>query len=315
MSKQRDVTAEEAMRELEQRVEGADQLRADELGRLAGVRRAREASLKREEARLAKKHAAGHPRRAYIAGRLAANAGFVRDLDLEASRARTDIPKVAPNGWAVHGYVRDKDLKPVAGLTVALYDGRANWVEQFGYACTDSNGYFRIETQEVGAVDGPLYLRVLTGQAAHLYADKSPLTPLGGALEYREIILAEGAQACAPPTTSPRDPVAAPGTWVIRGRVTDAQGRGVGGLTVNLYDKDWFWHDRLGQAETDEDGNYILSYHTEDFRDVFERKPDLFLRVLDANGKTLFSTKRTVRHEAGRVEIINVRLGGGETQG
>jgi hypothetical protein len=91
--------------------------------------------------------------------------------------------------------------------------------------------------------------------------------------------------------------------------VADKAGKGLSGLIVSLFDKDLFWDDRLGQTETDAAGNFSLVYRSEDFRDLLERKPDIYLKVLDQKGKTLSTSKKKVRFQAGRVEIINVEIG------
>ncbi|HYN86380.1 MAG TPA: hypothetical protein VER32_14115 [Pyrinomonadaceae bacterium] len=318
-SERKETSFDDFSRGLEERTGGADRLRAERLGHLAALRRAKDAGLRRERERLARKYGEEHPRVAETAARITVNASLARDLDLEAARARVEVPRVDAKGWAVHGHVRDRELKPVAGLTVALYDARANWVESEGFACTDAEGYFRIETRDVGAVEGPLFLRVLTGQAVHLYADPNPLTPLAGAVEYRAVHLKEGAQACAPPVTSPNDPVPGgtgpaetggeSGGWVVRGRVTDERGEGVDGLTVSLFDKDLLFDDRLGQTETAGGGYYAFTYGTEEFRDLVERRPDIYLKVIDARGRTVYTSKEAIRYEAGRVEIVNARVG------
>lgn len=333
---EKDTASDDFTRELEKRVGGADRLRAEELQQLGVVRRAKEAGLRREEARLREKLGAEHPRVAELSARLAANAGLARDLDLEAARARVEMPRVDAKAWAVHGHVRDKDLKPVAGLTVALYDSRAAWVESTGFACTNAEGYFRIDVPDAGSVAGPLFLRVLTGQAVHLYADPNPLAPAGGGVEYRAIVLSEGGRTCAPPVESRNDPVQSGGgkddasliggtgpaagtgadagaaaesdAWVVRGRVTNAKGEGVDGLTVSLFDKDLLFDDRLGQTETAGGGYYGFTYRTEEFRDLVERKPDVYLKVLDASGKTLYTSKKKIRYEAGRVEVVNASV-------
>jgi hypothetical protein len=309
MSKQREFTLAEITRELEQKVGGADKLRADGLERLGAVRRAREAGLRREQARLTQKHGAEHPSVVAISNRLAANAGLVRDLGLEATRARVQTPRVDARGWAVHGFVRDKELKPVNGLTVALFDAQGRWVEQAGFGSTKADGHFRIELKDAAAFAGPLFLRVLKGQSVHLFADTSPLTPTAGAVVSREIFLSEDGQPAPPPVPSPTDPVVVTGTWVVRGRITDAKGAGRGGLTVSIFDKELVFAERLGQTKTDEKGFYSLTYKAEDFRDLIERKPDLFLKVLDPNGRTLFATeKAAIRFEAGRVEVMDLTL-------
>jgi hypothetical protein len=112
-----------------------------------------------------------------------------------------------------------------------------------------------------------------------------------------------------PPDAGTSDPVAAAGAWVVRGRITDAKGAGRGGLIVSIFDKDSVFTDRLGQTKTDENGNYSFTFHAENFRDLIERKPDLFLKVLDPDGRTLFATEQAaIRFEAGRVKVIDLTL-------
>ena len=67
-------------------------------------------------------------------------------------------------------------------------------------------------------------------------------------------------------------------------------------------------HD-FGQAQTEtyENRYYILTYGGQDFRDVMESRPDIYVKVLDNIGKTLYTSKR-VRSEADRVEIVNVTI-------
>ena len=310
MNKQKEVSFDEVSREFDKRIAGTDQLRAEQLEQLIVVRQAKATALKREEARLTKKLGASHPRVAEISARRNMNSLLVRDLNVEATRARVDVPQVDDKTWAVFGFVRDKDFNGVPNLTVALYDEKGNWVEQLGYACTRKDGSFKLETQNFAQVKTPVFLHVLTGQAVRLYADQVPLTPKGSGLDYREIILSENAQACNSPFTNPKEPVSAPGAWIVRGRVSDAQGKGLGGVTVSLYDKDLFFDDRLGETKTDERGDYSLTYHAEEFRDLIERKPDIYLKVIDEKGKTLYKSKEAIRYESGRVETINVSVGG-----
>ena len=70
-----------------------------------------------------------------------------------------------------------------------------------------------------------------------------------------------------------------------QGRVAEKNGQGLEGLLVSLYDKDLLFDDRLGETLTDASGDFTLVYRTEDFRDLFESKPDIFLKVSDKDGK------------------------------
>ncbi|MBV9957042.1 MAG: hypothetical protein JO360_01420, partial [Acidobacteria bacterium] len=98
------------------------------------------------------------------------------------------------------------------------------------------------------------------------------------------------------------------GVWTVRGRVTDRSGQAASDLIVSLYDEDLFFDDLLGQTTTDEDGRYSFAYHAEDFRDLFEKKPDLYLKVMDRRGRTLYDSACDVYFEAGRTEVIDIDL-------
>jgi|GEM_PF-1535563 len=96
--------------------------------------------------------------------------------------------------------------------------------------------------------------------------------------------------------------------WVARGRVVDEQNRGLGGLIVSLFDYDCVFDNRLGTTQTDANGEFILTYRTQDFRDLLEAKPDLYLKILDNQGNTLYSSKSAIRCGASRVEVFEIRI-------
>lgn len=80
------------------------------------------------------------------------------------------------------------------------------------------------------------------------------------------------------------------------------------GLLVQAIDKDLFFDDRLGTATTDGDGRFEISYDAEDFRDFFESKPDIYLKVTDSDGAELFTTEDRVRYEADDTEEFLIEL-------
>jgi hypothetical protein len=321
MATQKEVSFDEVSRELDKGMAGADALRADRLDGLTAARTIKDKRLRREQARIANKLGPTHERVTEIDGRLAINAAMIRDLKLESARAHTETPQVEKDTWLLHGYVRDKALKGVSNLTVALFDHAGSRVKGLSHGCTSSNGYFRIASRIGSGSAGSAYIRVLSQDGSLLYAGNSPLRPAAGSIDYREIILSGEAVVCPPPPIEPPvEPPVEPETpaeevpprdyWIVRGRVTDKSGKGLGGLFVSLYDEDLFFDDRLGQAETDENGKYSLTYRTHEFRDLFERKPDLYLKVIDKKGKSLFVLKGRVWYESGRVETIDIEIDG-----
>jgi hypothetical protein len=310
MAQERKINLDDIARGIELGVDTIDEQRAVALERLQTIRQVKATSLKREQARLALKYGDDHPRVEALTNRIAINEGFLVDVAAEAKRARTDVPVVNDNEWILHGYVRDENKKGVSGLTVALYDQSNEWVRELGYACTDQNGYFKLaSTSSLINKGEQVRLRVLSNQSETLYADQKLLAPGPGQVDYREVVLKAGAQVCGPPVTGRTKPPATPATWVVRGRVTDAKGQGIGGLIVNVFDKDLIYDDRLGQTDTDASGAYSLTYRTEDFRDLIETKPDIYLKVTDQKGKLLYSTKEAIKYEVGRVEVINMEVG------
>jgi hypothetical protein len=315
MAKAKDVSFEEVKRELDRGIEGADTLRAERLDGLTAMRVVKEQRLKREQARLSAKLGATHPRVTEFDERLTLNAMMIRDLKLESGRARIPAPRVDKDTWLLHGFVRDKTLNGVPNLTVALFDPNGGRIDALGHGCTDANGYFHTSSKNVSNA-GPAHIRVFSKDGAVVFADKDPLQPQAGSIDYREIILSGGESVCLPPPetigpatntpqntetkTPPRD------FWIVRGRVTDRSGEAVSGVFVSLYDEDLFFDDRLGQAETDEEGGYTLTYRTWDFRDLIERQPDLYLKVIDSEGNDLHTYRGQIWYEAGRIETIDI---------
>jgi hypothetical protein len=94
------------------------------------------------------------------------------------------------------------------------------------------------------------------------------------------------------------------------GVVREAEtGLGVPGLHVKAFDADVAFDDLLGSAVTAADGTFEIVSKAHDFRDFFERRPDLYLRVLAPDGKTeIWSTEDAVRWGAGGYEAFDVQI-------
>ena len=98
--------------------------------------------------------------------------------------------------------------------------------------------------------------------------------------------------------------------YCVSGKIINEQSKfPIQGLIVEAYDKDLMFDDRLGSSITNEKGDFEIKYNEEDFQEfIFDKKPDLYLRIKNHKGKVIFSTENSIRYNAGKKEafIINI---------
>lgn len=301
-------------REVDERLSGADKKRLEGLEGLNRLRRAKAGALKREKKRLDKKLGSRSPRLKKLDLKETFNQRFTQNLELEIQRAGTDVSDFDQNAWNLFGYVRDSHSNPLPNLTVALYDEKGRWLREFGYGGTDKRGFFSIIYPQKGKVKKDisetkkLFVHVTDMSRNVLYKDPDPLFFGIGKVDFREICLSGDTVSSRSPEPGGEDEDLPPDHWVVKGWVSDDAGNAMAGLTVSLYDKDLFFDDYLGTQVTDENGNFMFSYQREGFKDLLEKKPDIYLKVLDKKGKPLFTAKKAVKCGAGRTEVFNIKI-------
>ena len=95
-------------------------------------------------------------------------------------------------------------------------------------------------------------------------------------------------------------------TGVIEEKETD---RPLRDLIVRAFDKDRFFDDKVGYATTDEDGRFEIQFNTEDFREAWESRPDLYLRIFDRDGiRQIHETTEAIRWNASHDEHFRVLI-------
>lgn len=95
----------------------------------------------------------------------------------------------------------------------------------------------------------------------------------------------------------------------VTGRVREKEsGLGVEGLMVRAYDKDLLFDDLLGTAITRQDGTFELVYGEHDFRELFDKRPDIYLAIYAPPSRLLVETKKHVRWNAGKDEDFQIEL-------
>jgi hypothetical protein len=320
-------TQDDADRRLAEGLDRLDFARAEGLRRGAGIQATQAAGATRERDRLAAKYGADHPRVRAAGARVAAETRLATAVAAHAEQASAPAPKVDEGTWVVQGRVLCADGRPAPDLTVSLFFQSEGWDGAPGYVCTDPNGFFALAVKPQDTQPREL---VVSQKGTVLHRDPRVLTPAADTLDTRLVVLDAKSGACPPPdftdgkvggTTLLPGPGgggtgggtgggggAKANVWSVRGKVTDADGKPAAGLTVSLFDQDLFFDDRLGQTTTNAAGEYLFTYRTRDFRDVIERRPDLYVAVLDEKGSTLHRARTKVKPEAGREEVIDIRL-------
>lgn len=68
-------------------------------------------------------------------------------------------------------------------------------------------------------------------------------------------------------------------TFRITGRALDQTGQGVEGLRIETWDKDLFFDDLVGSAETGSEGFFEMKFEESYFKEIFARRPDLYFKI------------------------------------
>jgi hypothetical protein len=313
MIKRNQPSNEEVIGKIDETFDTLDTERSEGLKRIKLIQNIQSSTLVKEKARLEQKYGADHPRVKKIVNRLAYNKGAVQELNVEIERSKISVPEFDLNTWLVHGRVIDSDGNAQEGLTVSFCDEGNSWVRQLGHVCTDQRGYYVLrysvekdETPELGEKDN-FYLTVTDSTHKLLHRETEPLQVSIGHLDYRLIIIS-GTPCIFPEPDGVDGYVVPPDGWVVRGVVLYEDKTPAAGLTVSLYDSDLIFDDVLGSVLTDNAGRFHMIYRTDAFRDFFEKKPDLYLKVIDAQGKQLYCSKKEIRINVGKVEEFNIIL-------
>ena len=101
-----------------------------------------------------------------------------------------------------------------------------------------------------------------------------------------------------------------PNAFRILGRIKEAEsGHPLAGLIVRAFDRDLVFDDKVGWATTDAEGRFEIRFDLEDFRDVGETHPDLYLRVFDRSGvREIHQTTDAIRWNASELEHYSIRI-------
>lgn len=202
----------------------ADSLRADGLGALTNVKRAKLVQTRLEYTRLAERHGEDSEPAARLNRQMAVEHGFLVGSRIE--HARTQAPSIErkQDVWQVHGHLRNQDGFARMRYTVGLYRDPEGIEAPMITATTNSAGYFHLsweppaeheirpppgalpesepspdaerESQQseaelrTAALKHPVFLGARGGGKQALPTmDPRPLYPIAGVIAYRDMIV------------------------------------------------------------------------------------------------------------------------------
>ena len=85
--------------------------------------------------------------------------------------------------------------------------------------------------------------------------------------------------------------------------------RPLANLVIRAFDRDLIFDDKMGFTNTDDDGHFEIHFGTERFRELFESRPDLYLRVYDRTGAHLLhETTDAIRWNASKNEEYRIQI-------
>ena len=212
MKRKTPISIEQVAAHLGEGVTTLDHVRAAQIAGGLRLESAKSAAAGREHERLLRKYGADHPRTKEVAARARGNAEYRAELVTEYRAAATPAAD-AGTGWAVDGFVRTTSRVPVRGVTVAAADRQGRWLEEFGYACADDQGYFKLIAEKIPEKETRVYMRAFE-RGVPLESNENRLAPAAGRSQRIEIIIERSTKGdCAPPdgvAPAPAGPPSAP---------------------------------------------------------------------------------------------------------
>lgn len=180
--------------------------------------------------------------------------------------------------------LKDRNLKlRMTGEDVTLLQSE---LRQLGYSITDRNGYFGKSTHEAVVQFQKQHGLEVTGEVDE-----------HAAILINRLVESEPSEADQPA----EDQV----TYFVEGKVASRSSAGVGGLRVEIVDKNVEKDHLLARAVTDENGAYQVNFNDADLRRRGKARPDLQARSFKDD--TLLAAS-DVRYNASNRESLNILL-------
>jgi hypothetical protein len=211
----------------------ADDVAAQRVQTLAWAHQARAAQLSRSAASLKARYGPNDPGVKSAEAVVAAATATAAQVAVVRHQVTTADPQVAANGWALHGRVFDAQLAPASSYTVYLVDSSKTYQQAYGFAYTESTGYFLLnfpgpagasgqtaaaapgqtpsKAAPQGATTPELFVEVADTKAQPVFLSATAFRPVIGSATYQNVVLPAGQQPIGDPPPEIRQ-VAMPAT-------------------------------------------------------------------------------------------------------
>ncbi|MDH4188019.1 MAG: carboxypeptidase-like regulatory domain-containing protein, partial [Nitrospira sp.] len=197
--------------------------------------------------------------------------------------------------FVVFGIVTYADTTPAAGLTVIAYDKDESREDRLGQGTTDSTGAYKIPYREADFRRSPKE-RGGADVIVRIYNEKN------------ELLITSKKKNDAPAKYELNVQLPIP-QYVVRGTVTDANGKPLPNMIVHAFDRDLRVPQLLGTGETGPNGDYRIEYRPADFQlgDLPSRRvPWLIVEVRDSPEGEVLAKQEVQR--ADRDQLVSFTL-------
>jgi hypothetical protein len=192
---------------------------ADAVQNLGLAHQARLSRLTRTAASATAQYGAGSTQAVAAQASVTATKATISRIALVNRQVTTPEPTVTATGWALYGRVYDSNLNPLSSYTVFLVDGEKNYLSAYGFAYTDSTGYFLLNyagsaasgaATQTGATAQPaassteLYLQVADANANPVFLSATAFQPAAGNATYQVVTLPAGTPTLGDPPAAVR---------------------------------------------------------------------------------------------------------------
>jgi hypothetical protein len=209
----------------------ADSTTATRTKLLGLVQQARLAQLTRTAASVTAQYGKNSKEAKAAEASVSASQATVTLLAAATRQVTTPAPQVAASGWALHGRVYNSQLQPTESYTVFLVDSQNTYQSAYGFAYTDSTGYFLLNfsgtpaaqnqqqpqasqqagqpattatSQATAQATAGLYIEIANSKGQPVYLAKTPFAPATGLATYQNVTLPAGEKPIGDPPESIR---------------------------------------------------------------------------------------------------------------